>query len=64
MLAKVTDHGTIVILTPLDDEAELWLSDNVEESATWLGRGLAVEPRYLEGLVLGFADAGGELRDE
>jgi hypothetical protein len=62
MFAAVEDHGTIVILTPLDDDAQIWFNENVEETAPRLGPSLAVEPRYLEDLVLGFADAGGELR--
>ena len=51
-------HGSICILTPLSDAASEWLDENLDpDHQTW-GRGVVVEPRYLEDLVAGIAGDG------
>lgn len=48
------NHGSITILTPLDDAAEQWVEENIGEHMSW-GGGVVIEPRYvgaiLEGIV-------------
>ena len=51
---RVDIHGTIVLLTPLTAKAGRWIDDNVEiESWQRFGDVIAVEPRYVGGLIAG-----------
>ena len=52
---QVTLHGSIALVKPLDDDARQWLLDNVSDDAQWWAGALVVEPRYLDGLLAGFA---------
>lgn len=54
---RLEDHGTIWRVVPLTEACRTWLCDNVQKDAQWFG-GLAVEPRYVEGLVAGLQEAG------
>lgn len=53
---SIEDHGSIVLVRPLVDEAQAWLVEHTD--GPWLGNALGVEPRYLHGLVEGLLDAG------
>jgi len=50
----VIDHGSIVAIRPLTDEAEQWLDDNVAAEAwQWLGGFLCVDHRCAAPLIAG-----------
>ena len=49
---------TVFLLTPDNLEADGFLRALVSGEATWLGRSLAVEHRYIADLVNGLGDAG------
>ncbi len=53
----VENHGTLVLVRPETDAATAWLNENVDE-CVWFAGALVVEPRYVEGLLLGMADEG------
>lgn len=57
----ITDHGSIILVTPITDQAKAWVDDNVSEESQWFGNSLVVEPRYISNLVDGMSDAGLEL---
>lgn len=56
--ATVENHGTLCLVRPMTEAARDWLRDNVQEGAQYLGRALAVEPRYIGELVDGMTAAG------
>jgi len=56
-IAVYYDGGTIALVTPLSDEAKAWVEDNIRD-ALWFGRGIAVEPRYLNNLLEGMCGDG------
>ncbi len=61
----IAHHGSIVLVSPelQDGEAERfwdWVDDNVPEYSVWCGA-LAVEPRYVDHLMIGLAEAGFEI---
>jgi hypothetical protein len=59
---RVTNHGSIVILTGESDEGMNWLNDHLPlDAMRWGGCGFAVEPRYVEAITDGAADDGMEL---
>ena len=52
------DHGSIVILVPLSEEAHDWVDDNLGEDVLWYGRGIAIEPRYVGDILEGITGDG------
>ena len=59
MSIRVENHGSIVLLRPMNDEAREWLTNNVQEYR-W-GLAFVVEPRYVGPILEGFSEAGGEI---
>lgn len=54
----VEDHGTIIGITPLTQEAREWLSKNaVTEPWQWLGGTLMVDRRFAGALLDGLEEA-------
>ncbi len=53
----VENHGSLVLVRPETDAATDWLNENVTE-CVWFAGALVVEPRYVEGLLLGMAEEG------
>jgi hypothetical protein len=51
---------SVYLITPLTTECGEWLSENVSEDAMYLGRSLAVEHRYVKGIVEGLIQEGFE----
>jgi hypothetical protein len=50
----VINHGSIVVIRPLTDEAGQWLDDNAAAEAwQWLGSSLCVDLRYAAPLIAG-----------
>jgi hypothetical protein len=51
--------GTIWTLRPENEVARTWIDDNVStEPWQWFGTALAVDPHYVEHLVLGIENEG------
>lgn len=61
MKIKLVNHGTLVMAYPVDDAAAQWLRETAPEDAQFLGRALAIEPRYALGFADTFEAAGGEI---
>jgi len=56
---RVTNHGSVVLITPLTDQGTSWLNENVQtESWQWFGNSLSCEPRYVEDLLNGAINDG------
>lgn len=55
---RVENYGSICLVRPETEAEEKWLEDTAPEDAQWLGNALAVEPRYVAG-VLEAAEADG-----
>ena len=55
---ELHNHGTVAILVPLSEEAHDWIDENLGEGAIWYGRGIAIEPRYVGGLLEGITSDG------
>lgn len=45
-------------LQPLTQAARDWIADHVDDEAQYWGDALVVEPRYVEALATGMAEAG------
>jgi hypothetical protein len=60
MQADVTvrNEGTIFLFTANTEIARAWISENVQEDATYFGGSLVVEHRYAAVLVGGMTDDG------
>lgn len=52
---RLENHGTIALVRPLTPECRQWLDENTD--GTWFGGALAVEPRYVDDLLLGLEEA-------
>ena len=56
---NVENHGSIVTFSPLNDSAKDWIKENVKtEPWQFLGKKLAVEPRYVQNLIDGMENDG------
>lgn len=55
---SVSGGGTIFLLTPNTPEAEAWVEEHLPEDRQTLGKGIAVEHRYIGGIVDGIRDDG------
>lgn len=55
---RLENHGSVFLVRPMNDKAQEWLKNAVQEDAQWLGNALAVEPRYVAGLMEGLSDEG------
>lgn len=47
----LVDHGSIVIITPLSQQATEWTDTYLSEETQWWGAGFVVEPRYVDDIV-------------
>lgn len=47
----VRDEGSIIILMPNSDEAKQWVTDHIDENATWFSRGVVIEHRYAQDII-------------
>jgi len=49
---RVHDHGSVIVVELVSDEARGWVRDNVEVPGwAWIGRGISVEPRLVDAFV-------------
>lgn len=55
----VSDHGSVVMVAPITQDAQTWVAQNVElEPWAWMGGAFAVEPRFLDNLIDGMQGDG------
>lgn len=54
----VTNHGSIFLLTPMNEVASEWIEDNLPEDRQTLGLAVAVEHRYIADIVNGIRHEG------
>ena len=59
MKARYENFGTVGLFVPEDQGARDWLTDTAPEDAQFLGDCLAVEPRYIDGVLDAFIGDGG-----
>jgi hypothetical protein len=55
---SIEDHGSIVLIRPLNPVGAQWLKDTAPEEAQFYGGALVVEPRYVGGVLQAIDDAG------
>lgn len=55
---RFANHGSICILTPVSDDAEAWISENISNDAMTWGGGVVIEPRYVAPILEGIEEAG------
>ena len=53
---RVTDHGSICLLTPLTPAAEDWVASCLPSERQTFGRAIVIEPRYVDAIVHGFME--------
>lgn len=53
-----TNHGSLWLVQPENEGARAHLAENVSAEAVWFAGSLAVEPRYVAGLVDGLRENG------
>lgn len=61
MKLEIQNEGTIVLLRPLDMEAEEWCDEHLDPDRQSFGRAIVVEPRYVADILEGFKADGGEI---
>ena len=54
----LADHGSIIILAPVSDDARYWIDDNLDPETPWFGKGAAIERRYFEDIYTGIIHDG------
>tara|TARA_R110000737_G_scaffold171274_1_gene196864 strand:+ start:303 stop:509 length:207 start_codon:yes stop_codon:yes gene_type:complete len=55
----VSNHGSIVLLTPVSEIGEGWLEEHIPSDAlTWGKNSIVVEPRYVGDIIDGAAADG------
>jgi hypothetical protein len=58
----VESYGSVFLLRPQNDAAMAMLVEAVEPDAQWFGNVLAVEPRFIGGLVSSLREDGWRIR--
>lgn len=49
----IDDHGAIVLLEPLTDQARAWVLDNLGDGLTILAGAIAVDKQYIDLILVG-----------
>lgn len=52
------NHGSILILRPVSEEARHWVDENLDPEALWFARGVVIEPRYFAAIAEGILAEG------
>ena len=47
------NHGSVYVLEPLTERGRDWIDESIDPEAQWWGKGVVIEPRYVENVVLG-----------
>lgn len=61
MHARLENHGSIWLLRPLDVKAQEWLRETAPDEAQFMGDAMAIERRYVQGVIDAFEADGGEV---
>jgi hypothetical protein len=48
---RIENHFSLFLVRPLTEAGEQWLTDTAPEDAQFLGNAMAVEPRYVQGVI-------------
>jgi len=59
--ATISDHGSIVLLHPISEEAITWIDENIGNEAQYFGDALVIERRYVVPIVNGMRADGLEV---
>ena len=54
----IVDGGSVFLLIPNTEAAEAWVAEHIPADAQTLGKGIAVEHRYIAAIVQGIAEDG------
>ena len=54
----VIDDGSVVLLIPLTEAANLWVEEHIPDDAPTFGKGIGVERRYIGDILHGIKDEG------
>jgi len=54
---RIENHGSVFLLTPLNDNAQAWADLNLQEVVK-LGKSIAVEPRYVDNILYAIENDG------
>lgn len=52
------DHGSVTILTPLNEQAKAWVKEHIDPDHFSFGRGIAIEHRYAGDILSGIVNDG------
>jgi hypothetical protein len=52
------NHGSVCILIPVSGDAEAWIAENIGSDAMSWGKGVVIEPRYVDPILEGIEEAG------
>ena len=55
---EIADHGSIIILKPLNDYARYWIDDNLDPEGQWGFGGAVIERRFFEPIYDGLVADG------
>ena len=55
---EIIDHGSIVMLSPITNDAQDWCDEHLPEDAQWMGGACAIESRYVNDIISGIVDDG------
>ena len=50
---EVSGHGTVYLLRPITRAAHTWVDEHLPADATWFGRAVVVEHRYIGPIIRG-----------
>ena len=59
MILDATDHGSVWLFDPADDDAKEWIAETAPDDAMYHGTALAVEANCVDGFAAAFENAGG-----
>lgn len=58
---KIAGGGSVYLVIPVSEAGREWIAETAPEDARFLGRGMAVEWRYLDGVIEAAREAGLEV---
>ena len=56
---NVLNAGSVIILTPLTEQADAWVEEKVginDETQFWGPKGIVIEPRYIKDIIEGILE--------
>lgn len=59
---RVENHGSLMLVRPLTDAGKEWLKETAPDDAQFMGAAMAVEPRYVGGVIYAAIEAGLEVK--